>query len=123
MPDSTSVVADTIIRTVELGLTITGAAIDEHHTWITCRPATVDPSCTTCGMEGRLRDHRVRQLVDLPVVGHPTRLRIRVPRVTCTNTACTVKIFQQQLTCAKPKAKLTARSPRAGSSNAWPSTG
>ena len=36
MPDSTSLVADTIIRTVELGLTITGAAIDEHHTWITC---------------------------------------------------------------------------------------
>ena len=29
MPDSTSLVADTIIRTVELGLTITGAAIDD----------------------------------------------------------------------------------------------
>ncbi|WJY71762.1 Transposase [Corynebacterium auriscanis] len=52
MPDSTSVVADTIIRTVELGLTITGAAIGGNHTWITCRPVTVDPSCTTCGMEG-----------------------------------------------------------------------
>ena len=59
-----------------------------------------------------LRDHRIRQLVDLPVVGHPTRLRIRVPRFTCANTACTVKIFQQQLICAKPKAKLTARCTR-----------
>lgn len=97
MPDSTSLIADTIIRTVELGLTITGAAIDERHTWITCRPVEQDASCLACGDEGRLRDHRIRELVDLPVVGHPTRLRIRLPRFTCTNTACATKIFQQQL--------------------------
>ena len=112
MPNSTSLVADTIIRTVELGLTVTGAAIDEHHTWITCRPVTMDSSCPACGDEGRLRDHRIRELVDLPVVGHPTRLQIRLPRFTCTNTACATKIFQQQLVCAKPKAKLTDRCTR-----------
>ena len=49
MPDSTSLIADTIIRTVELGLTITGAAIDERHTWITCRPVEQDASCPACG--------------------------------------------------------------------------
>ena len=54
MPDSTSLVADTIIRTVELGLTLTGAAIHEPHTWITCRPVTVEASCPGCGDEGRL---------------------------------------------------------------------
>lgn len=112
MPDSTSLIADTIIRTVELGLTITGAAIDERHTWITCRPVEQDASCPACGMKGRLRDHRIRELVDLPVVGHPTRLRIRLPRFTCTNTACATKIFQQQLVCAKRKAKLTDRCTR-----------
>lgn len=112
MPDSTSLIADTIIRTVELGLTITGAAIDECHTWITCRPVEQDASCPACGMKGRLRDHRIRELVDLPVVGHPTRLRIRLPRFTCTNTACATKIFQQQLVCAKRKAKLTDRCTR-----------
>ena len=112
MPNSTSLVADTIIRTVELGLTVTGAAIDEHHTWITCRPVTMDSSCLACGDEGRLLDHRIRELVDLPVVGHPTRLQIRLPRFTCTNTACATKIFQQQLVCAKPKAKLTDRCTR-----------
>lgn len=112
MPDSTSLIADTIIRTVELGLTITGAAIDERHTWITCRPVEQDASCPACGDEGRLRDHRIRELVDLPVVGHPTRLRIRLPRFTCTNTACATKVFQQQLVCAKRNAKLTDRCTR-----------
>ena len=72
----------------------------------------MDASCPACGDEGRLRDHRIRELVDLPVVGHPTRLRIRIPRFTCANTACTTRIFQQQLACAAPKSKLTTRCTR-----------
>jgi hypothetical protein len=36
-----SVVADTIMRTIELGVTITDAAVDEKQTTIFCRP--VDP--------------------------------------------------------------------------------
>ncbi len=112
MPDSTSLVADTIIRTVELGLTITGAAIDDHHTWITCQPVHQDPTCPSCGQPGRGRDHVTRQLVDLPVVGHPTRLRVQLPRFTCTNPECRTRIFQQQLDCAPPKQKMTLRCTR-----------
>lgn len=112
MPNSTSLVADTIIRTVELGLTITDAAIADTHTWIYCAPVQPDAHCPSCGMDGRLRDHTIRELVDLPVVGHPTRLRVRIPRFTCTNTDCATKIFQQQLTCAAPKSKLTNRCTR-----------
>lgn len=58
---------------------------------------------------GRLCDGRVREIVDLPMVGHPTRLWIRLPRFAYPDTECGTKIFQQQLACAKPKAKLTAR--------------
>lgn len=97
---------------MELGLTITGAAIGEHHTWTNCRPVQENATCPSCGEQSRLRDHRVRELVDLPVVGHPTRLRARIPRFTCSHIACTTKIFQQQLDCAPPKRTLTNRCTR-----------
>ena len=112
MPDPTFLVADTIIRTVKLGLTITGAAIDNHHTWITCQPVQQDSTCPSCRQPGWRRDHVFRQLVDLPVVGHPTRLWVRLPRFTCTNPECRTRIFQQQLDCAPPKQKMTLRCTR-----------
>ena len=55
------------------------------------------------------RDHVQRRLVDLPVVGFPTRLHVRVPRFTCPNTRCTRRIFQPSLACADDRAKLTHR--------------
>ena len=60
MPEATacppSVVADTIMRTIELGVTITDAAIDDESTTIFCMPVTRDPRCPDCGREGRYRD-------------------------------------------------------------------
>ncbi|WP_174553883.1 hypothetical protein [Rhodococcus marinonascens] len=56
-------------------MTITGAAIAEKLTHIEYRPVETDPTCPVCGQAGRLRDHVDRVLTDLPVVGHPTRLR------------------------------------------------
>lgn len=50
-----------------------------------------------------------RRLVDLPVVGFPTRLHVRVPRFTCGNEACGRQIFQASLACAADGAKLTRR--------------
>ena len=44
-----SVVADTIMRTIELGVTITDAAVDEKATTIFCAPVTRDPRCPDCG--------------------------------------------------------------------------
>ena len=113
MSEPTCLVADTICRTVELGVTITGAAIADELTWIDCGPVEHDPTCPKCGGTGRLRDHVERVLTDLPVVGHPTRLRVRVPRFTCGNGDCTVTIFRQRMDrVAVPKASTTRRCAR-----------
>jgi transposase len=106
---SGNLVADTICRTAEIGLTITGAADAGSITIIDAAPVAVDDHCPDCGHSGKLRDHTTRRLVDLPVVGFPTRLHVRVPRFTCTNQPCPRKIFQAPLSCADDGAKLTHR--------------
>ena len=85
MNATASLLADTICRTVELGVTITDAAVADELTHLFCAPVTLDPICAECGMAGRLRDHVQRKVTDLPIVGHPTRLHVRVPRFTCDN--------------------------------------
>lgn len=113
MSEPTCLVADTICRTVELGVAITGAAIADELTWIDCRPVQHDPTCPQCGAPGRLRDHVERVLADLPVVGHPTRLRVRVPRFTCADERCEVTVFRQRIDrVAAPKAATTRRCAR-----------
>lgn len=110
---TTDLVADTICRTVELGVTITGAAIGEKFTHIDCRPVTEDPTCPKCRQPGRLRDHISRVLTDLPIVGHPTRLHLRLPRFTCNDPGCEVSVFRQSINkVAVPKATLTRRPAR-----------
>jgi len=104
-----NLVADTICRTAELGLTITGAADAGTLTIIDAAPVAVADSCPDCAMPGAKRDHVRRRLVDLPVVGFPTRLHVRVPRFTCTNPTCSRKIFQTSLPCADDGATLTRR--------------
>ncbi|AWT27375.1 hypothetical protein Csp1_26320 [Corynebacterium provencense] len=104
-----NLVADTICRTAELGLTITDAADAGTFTIIDADPVAVVDSCPDCREPGVKRDHVQRRLVDLPVVGFPTRLHVRVPRFTCPNTRCTRRIFQPSLACADDRAKLTHR--------------
>jgi len=108
-----SLLADTICRTVELGVTITDAAVADELTHLFCAPVTLDPVCAECGMAGRLRDHVERRVTDLPIVGHPTRLHVRVPRFTCDNAECATRIFQQRMPAlAEPRAKTTRRCTR-----------
>ena len=109
----TELVADTICRTVELGVTITGAAIGEDFTHIECRPVAEDPMCPSCGHCGKLRDHVTRTLTDLPVVGHPTRLQVRLSRFVCEQDSCAVSVFRQRIDrVAAPKASTTRRTAR-----------
>jgi transposase len=116
--DSTSlpaaVVADTIVRTVELGVTITDAAIDGDVTVLFC--TLLDDgqrSCPGCGEEGRYRDTVIRTLTDMPVVGHPLRLRVRVPRYRCTTTACEREVFAHNTSgLARPGWSTTRRCAR-----------
>ena len=108
-----SVVADTIMRTIELGVTITDAAVDEKSTTIFCAPVTRDPRCPDCGREGRYRDTVTRPLTDLPVAGHPLVLQVAVPRYRCTTMECGRMVFCQDLgKLAAPRSSTTQRCAR-----------
>jgi transposase len=88
------VVADTIVRTVELGVTITDAVVDGAATVVFC--TLLDDGrrgCPDCGGEGRYRDTVIRRVTDVPVVGHPLRLQVRVPRYRCVNGSCEREVF------------------------------
>ena len=117
MPEATacppSVVADTIMRTIELGVTITNAAVDEKATTIFCTPVARDPRCPDCGQDGRYRDTVIRPLTDLPVAGYPLVLRVAVPRYRCTTADCGRAVFNQNLgKLAAPRASTTRRCAR-----------
>ena len=81
-PTTGNLVADTICRTAEIGLTITGAADAGNITIIDAAPVAVHDTCPDCGHPVKLRDHTLRRLVDLPVVRFPTRMHVCVPRFT-----------------------------------------
>ncbi|MFC5424089.1 ISL3 family transposase [Brevibacterium otitidis] len=103
-------VADVICRTLELGIHITGAHItDDDITVIEASPREPLGYCPECGAEGRLRDHVIRRLTDVPITGHPTRLHVRLPRYQCVHAQCPRTIFQHQLEAAEPGAKTTKR--------------
>lgn len=109
MQPTFNLVADTICRTAELGLTITDAADAGEFTVISARPIDSCDKCPGCGHTGRLRDHVVRRLTDLPVVGFPTRLQVRVPRFLCLNQSCAQRIYQGELACAERGRTVTRR--------------
>ena len=118
MSDSTStpvaVVADTIVRTVELGVTITDAAVDGDVTVVFCN--LLDDGrrhCPGCGSEGLYRDTVVRKVTDVPAVGHPLRLRVRVPRYRCVNDRCDREVFAHNTSqLARPGWSTTRRCAR-----------
>ena len=100
-----SVVADTIVRTIELGITITDAAVDETTTTIFCAPVTRDPCCPDCGL-----DTVTRPLTDLPVAGYPLVLQVAVPRYRCLTPECGRAVFNQNLgKLAAPRTSTTRR--------------
>jgi transposase len=109
-----AVVADTIVRTVELGVTITDAAVDGEVTVVFC--TLLDDGqrrCPGCGGEGRYRDTVIRRVTDVPVVGHPLRLQVRVPRYRCVNTACEREVFAHNTSrLARPGWSTTRRCAR-----------
>jgi transposase len=87
-------VADTFHATPEkIGLTITDAADVGTLTGIDAAPVAVADTSPDCATPGANRDHVQRRFVDLLVVGFPARLHIRLPRFTCTNSACGRQIF------------------------------
>jgi len=106
-----SAIADTICRTIELGVTITDAALDgEDRTHVFCQVLDPKNTCPRCSAPGRLRDHVDREVADLPIVGHPTRLHLKVPRYACENTDCTQGVFRADISAiVAPRAQVTRR--------------
>lgn len=104
-------VADTIVRTVELGVRITDAALDGETTVLWCDLITDGPgSCPGCGLAGVYRDSVERRVCDVPVVGHPLVLRVRLPRYRCVHDGCAREIFAHDSSrLARPGASTTRR--------------
>jgi transposase len=98
MPQLTSVpaqiVADTIVRTVELGVRITDAAVAGQTTVVFADLIVEGPGrCPGCGVVGTYRDTVERRVTDVPVVGHPLELRVRLPRYRCVHDGCDREVF------------------------------
>lgn len=101
------------MRTIELGVTITDAAVDEKQTTIFCAPVARDPRCPDCAQRGRYRDTVTRPLTDLPVAGYPLVLRVAVPRYRRLRPQCGRAVFNQDLgKLAAPRASTTRRCAR-----------
>lgn len=79
MNATASLIADTICRTVELGVNIRDAPVAGEFTHLFCAPVALDPVCADCGVAGRLRDHVERKVTDLPIVGHPGVFPLKWP--------------------------------------------
>jgi transposase len=115
MPQPTSppaqIVADTITRTVELGVRITDAAVAGETTVVFADLVLDGPGrCPGCGLAGVYRDAVERRVSDVPVVGHPLELRVRVPRYRCVHDGCTREVFAHDTSrLARPGAATTRR--------------
>src|SRR3954447_14944045 len=115
MPQPTSppaqIVADTIIRTVELGVRITDAAVAGETTMIWCDLLVDEPGrCPDCGLAGVYRDSVERRVSDVPAVGHPLVLRVRLPRYRCVHDGCDREVFAHGSSrLARPGGSTTRR--------------
>ena len=115
MPQPTTppaqIVADTIIRTVELGVRITDAAVAGETTMIWCDLLVDEPGrCPDCGLGGVYRDVVERRVSDVPVVGHPLVLRVRLPRYRCVHDGCAREVFAHDSSrLARPGGSTTRR--------------
>jgi transposase len=118
MPQPTTlpaqIVADTIVRTVELGVRIVNAAVAGETTVLWCELLVEGPGrCPGCGVTGIYRDTTERRVSDVPVVGHPLELRVAVPRYRCRHDGCDRQVFAHDTSrLARPGASTTRRCAR-----------
>ena len=105
------IVADTIVRTVELGVRITDAAVAGETTVVFADLVVEGPGCCPgCGLFGTYRDTVERRVTDVPVVGHPLELRVRLPRYRCVHDGCPREVFCHDTSrLARPGATTTRR--------------
>lgn len=98
------------MRTIEVEVTITDAAIDDSQTTIFCTPVARQSRCLDCGRDGKHRDTWTRPLTGLPVAGYPLVLQVAVPRYSCTTADCERAVLNQDLgQLAAPGSSTTHR--------------
>lgn len=73
----TSIVADIVCRTAELGQSIENAAYVEDSTHLFCDSNTLALNRPQDHEQGRLRDLAQQLRTDPPVVGHPSLLHVK----------------------------------------------
>jgi transposase len=97
--------------TVELGVRITDAAVAGQTTVVFADLLVDGPGrCPGCGVAGTDRDSVERRVSDVPVVGHPLELRVRVPRYRCRHDGCDREVFAHDTSrLARPGASTTRR--------------
>lgn len=77
---SSSLLADTLCRAIDLGVRVVDAACADEATHLWCEVLTPDLRCPGCGGVGVVRDHIVRELVDLPIAaGARAVVHVRIP--------------------------------------------
>jgi transposase len=77
---------------------------------VTVESAPVPVGCPACGVVARSHGRRVAELVDIPCIGRPTRIRWLKRRWFCPELACPVGTFtEQDERLARPRALLTTR--------------
>lgn len=103
-----------ICRTTELGVTITGAAVDiDDRTHIFYQILAPARHCPGCNIAGQLRDHVDRVFTDVPAAGRPVLLHVAVPRHLCGTADCPTIVFRADIShLAAPRAVMTRRTGR-----------
>ena len=103
MPSATvcppSVVADTIMRTIELGMTITDAAVDEKTTTIFCAPVTATPDAQTAAVRAATATARE------PRQGPATRALTTTLTTTVTTTAVSTTSATRPFSAYLPRSR------------------
>jgi transposase len=87
--------------------------IDPHRPRMTLRVQLdpVDAACPACGARSaRIHSHYWRSLGDVPCLGRPLILLVRIRRFRCVNAACRQRTFAERpAAMARPRARHTDR--------------
>lgn len=75
-------------------MTITDAAVAGEAMVPFCGLHADGPNhCPGCGGDGVYRDNAIRNVTDVPVVGHRLRMQVRVSRYRCIAVGCEREVF------------------------------
>jgi hypothetical protein len=86
-----AVIADTIMHTIELGMTIADAVAEEKTTTIFRPPVARDRRCPGCGSAGRYGNTVTQPLTDLRVASYPLMLQVAVTSSRCATQSVGVR--------------------------------